>query len=57
MEAYGDTQNKVGYDLYNHQDDYLSKKMSGYDFSLDKKKKKEANKKAQETKTKPKEQK
>ena len=55
MEAYGETQNQVGYELYNHQNDYLEKKMSGYDFKLDKKKKKEANKKTQENKPKPKE--
>lgn len=40
METYGENQNKIGYDLYNHQSDYLEKKMTGYDFNLDKKKKK-----------------
>lgn len=53
MEMYGETQNKVGYNLYNHQCDYLEKKQSGHDFNLDKKKKKEAAKKAQ-PQTKPK---
>jgi|JI81AbrownRNA_FD_contig_31_3051449_length_960_multi_4_in_0_out_0_2 hypothetical protein len=40
MQDYGETQNKVGYELYNHQNEYLMKKFSGFDFNLDKKKKK-----------------
>lgn len=40
MEQYGENTNKLGYDLYNHQCEYLDKKASGHDFKLEKKKKK-----------------
>lgn len=40
METYGEQTNKLGYDLYNNQCDYLDKKASGHDFKLEKKKKK-----------------
>ena len=40
MEVYDEQQNRMGYDLYNNQNDYLEKLRSGHDFGLDKKKKK-----------------
>lgn len=39
MNDYGDGTNPLGMDLYEEQLDYISKKDSGFDFALDKKKK------------------
>lgn len=41
MTQYGIYQNPIGKELYDTQLDYLQKKTEGYDFKLDKKKKKE----------------
>lgn len=45
-------QNPLGSELYQKQLDYLQKKMTGYDFKLDKKKNKDLNAPKQEQKAK-----
>jgi hypothetical protein len=40
MNKYSKDQNPIGRELYHTQLDYLQKKSEGYDFKLDKKKKK-----------------